>query len=507
MSSPYTTGLPAGSNRFLFVDDAHVESMRNVRRNFHQARRVSDCPLIVADRPTDQINVTIYGTVLRDTSDGSLHMWYRSHRFTKSGNVCRIHYARSTDGLHWEKPDVGAGKIDATTSHNVVANTEPIEGLAYSPGINVIHCPDESDERRRFRRIYQRPGGSYVAYSPDGIRWNETDEFAFHGSDAACVFYDVLRKRFVATTIQEQPVGRFPRRRTPALATSSDFRSWSEFHVAFKCDELDDQFVVERLEKRRAVLSYAIPDHYHEEVNNMFCFNYADMIVGLPVMFDCCGYDEWKGTPGGRGSGKDDAVSHVQIAWCRDEALKDWRRPPAREPFLPIAEPPRWDSGFHTFAESPVLMGDELWFYYSGVDRSQQHPMYTLNDGWKFKQGELNSGIAVAKLRLDGFASLDADRRGGEVTTKPFKLESDNILINAVVYHELAVDVLNASGASLAGFAASDCVPLKGDAIRHELRFKRSKVGKLKGATIKLRFNLFGGMLFGFEMAQPGGEF
>lgn len=504
MTSPYTAGLPVTTQRMLFLDDAHIESMRDVRRNFHQLRRVSDEPLIVADRPTDQINVTIHGTVLRDTRDGALHMWYTSQRFTKEGQVHRVCYAQSADGLHWDKPNVGVLEIDGETAHNVVA--APYD-IGESPGSSVIHCPDETNKDRRLRRIYQRLGrGTFVAYSPDGIRWDETEDYAFHGGDSASVFYDVLGKRFVATNIVCPRIGPFLRR-TPVMATSPDFGNWSDFDTAFQCDELDDKLVVERLEKRRAVLSYGIVEHFHEEIDNMFSFNYADMIVGLPVMFDCCGYDEWKGTPGGRGSGKDDAVSHVQIAWCRDEALKDWRRPPAREPFLPIAEPPRWDSGFHTFAESPVLMGDELWFYYSGVDRSQQHPMYTLNDGWKFKQGELNSGIAVAKLRLDGFASLDADRRGGEVTTKPFKLESDNILINAVVYHELAVDVLNASGASLAGFAASDCVPLKGDAIRHELRFKRSKVGKLKGATIKLRFNLFGGMLFGFEMAQPGGEF
>ena len=74
MPSPWTTDLPVGKTRFLFLDDAHVESARNVRRNFHQLRRLSDQPLIVPDRPTDQINVTIYGTILRDTRDHALHM-------------------------------------------------------------------------------------------------------------------------------------------------------------------------------------------------------------------------------------------------------------------------------------------------------------------------------------------------------------------------------------------------------------------------------------------------
>jgi len=495
MSSPYTTGLPVTTHRMLFLDDTHIESVRDVRRNFHQLRRTSNEPLIVPDRPTDQINVTIHGTVLRDTRDGTLHMWYHSQRFTKEGHVSRICYARSGDGITWEKPDVGTVEIEGSTRHNVVAQSEP---TGYAPGINVIHCPDEPDEKRRFRRIYQRPAGTFVAYSPDGIRWDETDEFAFHCSHVghgSCVFYDMLGKRFIATTIQEPPVGRFPRRRTPALATSDDFRNWSDFHIAFQCDNLDDKLVVERLEKRRAVLSYGIPDHFHEEVNTMFCFNYADMILGLPVMFDCCGYDEWKGTPGGTGSGKDDAVSHVQLAWCPDPVLRDWQRP-WREPFLPISEPPRWGSGFLNFAEAPVRVGDELWFFYSGLDHSQQHPVYTLNHGWKFKQGELQGGISAAALRLDGFASLDADRQGGEVTTRALPFNGERILVNAVSYHGLAVEILDETGNVIPGFGLDDCVPIKGDSVCHALRFKDANVSQLTGKRIQVRIAMSGTMLF-----------
>lgn len=492
MNSPYTTGLPVGRNRFLFLDDTHIEHTRNVRRNFHQVRRMSDQPLIVPDRPTDQINVTIHGTVLRDTRDGTLHMWYTSQRFTKEGQIYRVCFAQSADGLHWDKPNVGVLEIDGDTAHNVVAKQHD---MGESPGSNVIHCPDETNEGRRFRRIYQQlRRGTFVAYSQDGIRWDETEDYAFHGSDAASVFYDILGKRFVAMTIECPRIGPFLRR-TPALATSADFNTWSDFHTAFQCDDLDDKLVVERLEKRRAILSYGIGEHFHEEINNMFCFNYADMIVGLPVMFDCCGYDEWKGTPGGTGSGRDDAVSHVQLAWCRDHALRDWQRP-WREPFLPISDAAQWDSGFQAFAESPVRVGDELWFYYSGGDRSQQHPMFTLNDGWRFKQGELRGGISAARLRLDGFASLDADRQGGEVTTRALPFDGESILVNAVAYHGVAAEILDETGSVIPGFGLDECVPIKGDSVSHALRFKDAKVSQLTGKRIRIRFAMSGTMLF-----------
>ncbi len=506
MNRDYTTDIPVQRGRILFLDDTHIEGQENLTRNFHQARRLCDHPLIVADIPTDLVNVSIYGTVLRSLPEGpgpegpgpddDLHMWYHAQRFTQAGQITRICYACGRDGLNWEKPKIGSVPIEGSTEHNVVADSMLIDRGSYSPGINVIHCPEEPDPTRRFRRIYQEPGGSFIAYSAEGINWQKTDEFAFHGSDAACIFYDCLNRQYVACSIAEPAVGRFPRRRTPTIARSSDFRSWSDFHIAFACDDQDDRLLVERLEARRSVLSYAIRDHYHQEVNNMFSFNYADMIIGIPVMFDCCGYDEWKGTPGGAGSGKDDAVTHPQIAWCCDPLLRDWRRPPLREPFMPISEPPQWDCGFLSLAESPVRMGDELWFYYSGQDRSQQHPIFTLDRGWDYRQGQLQGGISAARLRLDGFASLDADRQGGQITTRAFQLEGDGVEVNAVSYHGILAEVLDHRGERIPGFGVEQCVPMVGDSVRHQLRFRGGRLAQLRGRRIKLRLRLYGAMLF-----------
>ena len=496
MNSPYTTGLPVTRDRFLFLDDTHVASTRAVRRNFHQLRRLSHDPLIVPDRPADQINVSMAGTVLRDTRDDSFVMWYHSQRFTKEGQMYYICYARSSDGIHWEKPDVGTVEIAGATSHNVVARSYDI---GESPGVNLVHCPDEADENRRFRRIYQRlHKGTFIAYSPDGIHWDEAQEFEFHGGDSTSLFYDIAGKRFIATKMESPRIGAFLRR-TPAVATSRDFRTWSDFRIIFQCDDLDDELVVERLEKRRAVLSYGIPEHFHAQVNSMYNFNYAGLIIGIPLVFECCGYDEWKGTPGGRGSGRDDCVTDIQLAWCGDPDLKDWRRPVARDSFLPLSEPPRWDCGFSHVADSPLRVGDELWFYYSGGDRSQQHPMYTLDDGWKFKQGELKSGISLATLRLDGFASLDADRQGGEVTTKPLPFAGGRIVVNAVSYHGIGVEILDEAGEPMPGYGADACETLRGDSVRHEVRFREADTAALAGRTIRLRLRLHGAMLFSFS--------
>ena len=147
--SPYTTGLPVTTRRQLFLDDTFVENTHKVRRNFHQVRRLQDKPVLVPDGRdgTHELRLHLYGTVLRDRRDASFHIWYGSNRFNKDGQRYLIHYARSTDGLHWEKPELNLIEVDGSKANNVVAKGEP---GGYSPGINVIHCPDESDETRRF---------------------------------------------------------------------------------------------------------------------------------------------------------------------------------------------------------------------------------------------------------------------------------------------------------------------------------------------------------------------
>jgi len=141
-------------------------------------------------------------------------------------------------------------------------------------------------------------------------------------------------------------------------------------------------------------------------------------------------------------------------------------------------------------------MGDELWFYYGGCDASQQHPLFTLDDGWTFQQGDVASGISVATLRLDGFASLDADRQGGQVTTEPLAFDGERVLLNAVSYHGLAAEVLDEAGQAIPGFEADQCVPIRGDSVRHEVRFKKADVSRLKGKNIRLRLKMSGVMLF-----------
>ena len=69
-------------------------------------------------------------------------------------------------------------------------------------------------------------------------------------------------------------------------------------------------------------------------------------------------------------------------------------------------------------ANAPVVMGDELWFYYAPC---------AVEHGPTGRSGP----ICLAKLRLDGFVSVDVGEEGGTLVTKAFRCEGGGLRINA----------------------------------------------------------------------------
>ena len=106
----------------------------------------------------------------------------------------------------------------------------------------------------------------------------------------------------------------------------------------------------------------------------------------------------------------------VQLASSRDGI--NWDRAGDREPFIPNGPPGSIDAGEIFVARGPVAVDDELWFYYS--PSATEH-------GVTGRSGP----ICLAKLRRDGFVSVDAGDETGTLVTKPFHCEGGPLTINA----------------------------------------------------------------------------
>src|SRR5690606_20455601 len=95
-----------------------------------------------------------------------------------------------------------------------------------------------------------------------------------------------------------------------------------------------------------------------------------------------------------------------------------------------------WDKAFINVPQGIcVVVGDTLWFPYcgySGVDADGKRGMYR------------GASIGMATLRRDGFASIEAGKRGGIVLTKPVLFSGKYLFVNVDCPNgELRVEVLD----------------------------------------------------------------
>ena len=146
------------------------------------------------------------------------------------------------------------------------------------------------------------------------------------------------------------------------------------------------------------------------------------------------------------------------------------------------------------------------------------------------KTGGRQSGLSVAKLRLDGFVSLTAGlhRRTygadsmkqsvaawpAEVVTKPISFVGTRLELNIRTSGGGSVQVElqdGASGAAIPGFALIDCVPMVVDSVNATVIWSakwdgkaNSDVSKLQNrpSGVRVRLQMVGAQLFALQFAK-----
>jgi len=482
--------LDIGTTKQLLIDDYIVGDVEGGAITYHSFEKHPRNPLILPDGPADLSLVNLYGTILERTG-GGLRMWYTSHSMGDYGGRYHVLYAESDDGLAWAKPDLGAIEFDGSVHNNLVD---------FGTGSHIIHRPEIPDPARRYVRYVQyATQGTFASYSPDGINWQRDTNPLFVGSDAASPTYDPRTQRYHVVTIEDRAIGAFVRR-SPAFSTSEDGIEWSQFRPALWADARDDRNAFRNLTRVREVLSYDYPDHFHSEFNDVKPYPYAGLYLATVTMFECSGADIYKGTPGGRDSGKDDCATHLQLASSRSSDLSEWQRAGPRDPLIDRGADGEWDSAFISASDFPVEVGNELWLYYGGFAHTQQHQCCQVFAGSAMKRGDVATGIGVATMRLDGFVSLDSVASPARLTTKPLRFSGERLEVNAAVRGSLRFAVLDEEGHALPGLGESDCEPLEGDSVRHVARWQdESRLRQLAGLPVRLAFHLQDAELYAFQ--------
>ena len=93
-------------------------------------------------------------------------------------------------------------------------------------------------------------------------------------------------------------------------------------------------------------------------------------------------------------------------------------------------------------------------------------------------------------LRLDGFVSLRANYRGGEMTTRPLKFAGKTLELNysTSAAGSIRVEIQDAAGKPIPGFALEDCPEVFGDRFAQAVAWKHENdLSRLAGRPVRVR--------------------
>lgn len=375
----------------------------------------------------DSLKTVYYGTVQRVGSE--LWMWYLGQSDDPEWFE-RVCLATSTDGYHWEKPDLGLVEYRGSRHNNLV---DLNQGSHQVQTCVVFHDTDETDESRRFKmafecNLYNRKFA--VAFSPDGLHWHEAEgnpkgynlEMS-GGTKLAGVYY-----------LTGQGKNHPPPLRKLLTYMSYDFENWSDGY----CIGLD----------RGDAHTNAWDNVSGPQVHlGAALWNRGNVVVGM--------YGMWNGHPSGD---RRLTVMHLGMAVTIDGL--HYKEPIPGFPMVSAAED-GWTvlpGGFPTVNHFPALIqgqgfeniGDETLFWYAPWPE------------------QVSDGIRVANWerdRLGAFHGFGDHTQPHHTISAPIDLQGDPAMLSVNVsglgeYGTLQVTVLTEDLRPIPNYTAQVCNPI-----------------------------------------------
>ncbi|MBI4626906.1 MAG: hypothetical protein HY736_27250 [Verrucomicrobia bacterium] len=499
-SDPAAAPIPIGTHRQLVLDDYLIESSTHLTRRVQPVTKHPANPLILRTNKFEGVGVT-FPSVIYDEQEKIFKAWVDAH-----GRG--VFYLTSQDGIHWDRPKLGLfPQFDPEPNHRVVLSgyefaikDAPKDKLDYLRSRErgwtyfcnlggVVKDPRDADPQRRYKmsylwidRNYVRPGatkggkmtGLGVAFSPDGINWTPVNQPV---SDAVydCplhITFDESRRRWVALA---RVFGVITPEKKAKYAGSENFK-YNGGRAVIRLESED--FLHWTPAKGELVMASDEHDSEISEIYSLRAIPYEGIQIGLVHFF----HNE----PG-------DVRLYFQLAVSRDG--KTWQRLGDRSPFIPLGGLGEWDRSTHMPPSSdPLMIGDEIWIYYSG--RNIIHPTRWKLDDDSPALKELppfRGGIGLATLKRDRFVAMEASLRPGTLRTKPFIHQGRQLHINAAVkFGALTISLLNADGSveqkvTVPGTDAVD-IPVP----------QLTALAARSGQPTRLEFSMTNGRLFSF---------
>ena len=526
MSYADSTMLIVGGVPQYFFDNVVIEQVQDITKTVHGPRKAPG-PIIRKDRPWEHNPYfTVNGwSVLRDPESGEFKCWYEDWTMDpaevkRQGVVyCGFSgslYARSRDGLQWEKPELDYRVHEGRKTNIVLGDPS---GFMKLESTHVFADTIDPDPARRFKMMLDhyvfakdrrdeelaktRDGRDGLTdevrvethCSGDGIAWTSEKElprFGQHGNglgDCYTVYpdaenglyrlitraagmesihYDSRRPRTISFFPPHFPgdAARINKRRI-FLTESSDLVHWSRPQCILDPD--------------------AMGANLDESFYNMVHFKVGEVYVGLlNVLHQVAN------------------TMDVYLMYSRDGWRWDHANP--GRPWLTVT-PESWDAYMVNISTPPIVVGDELFVFHGGASNHHDWWITGLKEGLDVPEatdfGNVNYGLGVARMRRDGYVSLDAGPvREGVLVTKALRTDNRQLVINAAcgVGGYIRIEATDVDEQVLDGGGGADCGLFTQDDTAATITWKGRSDIPHDGA-LRLRFFMRDASLYSFTFA------
>ncbi len=484
--------------KYLFIDDAIVDSMKNITFNVNPPR--------YADRVMDNIKGGFRKHLSIVEDDSGLIRLYTS----VENDYLAVWVSK--DGKNFTAPDLHNGEF--VGRKNIVL-PEPV-GM----GMVFVDPNGPANEKWKYISDYHRRG-IYLYVSSDGYNFKriKTAVLPFRSGSQSNIFYDDQKQEYVSyhrSDLWATPTGETERSEVMTV-TNDLYRPWP-----FKPLTQEQQIEISKTQRTHKLFPWYLdngpltPGGFGFEYPRIFKpidsldpsgtdiyvpkaikYEWApDVYLAFPVMYfhyegetlptRLTLADERRGMGGG--------VTDMQLEVSRDGI--NWKRYP-RPTYIPIGKYDGDDIKQAYIAVGLVRRGDEIWQYFFGDEK--------YHSSWE--KGDRKRAVYRVVQRLDGFVSADCPYdKDALLVTKPIVFKGNRLVLNintsGTGYAQ--VGFLDENGNPIDGFSVDDCVYINGDFISKEVEWmkKGKDVSELEGKIVQVVFRMRGSKLYAMQFTD-----
>jgi len=451
VADPPDEPVAIGSRLELFVDDFLIARLDGARLKLHEPR-----PAGVAlrfDQPWEG-SFCGYVTVLKDGD--RFRMYYRGLPAAgKDGstNECTC-YAESPDGITWTKPNLGLFELFGSRSNNAVLAQAAPYSHNFAPFLDSRPGVAASE---RFKALAGTSRTGLAAFvSGDGLHWRKLREapvLTKGAFDSQNVAFWSESEGCYAAYVRTFTSGEFQGYRTVSRATSTNFLDWSA-PVEMNFGDTPREHL------------YTSQTHPYFRAPHLYIATPMRFLAGRKALTD--------GQAAALGVSKGYAGDCADAVFMTSRGGNRYTRTFMEALIRPGPDPGNWASragltALGVVPTSPV----EISIY------KQAH----------YAQPSLH--LVRYTLRTDGFASVHAPYRGGEMLTRPLIFSGRELLINFATSAAggVRVELQDRNGKPLPGFSLADAHEEIGDEIERVVRWNGgADLARLATQAIRLRF-------------------